>query len=122
MKKSEMKAIKECRENIIGFLHPNEMQTINAILGIDVDKLDFYTVCDLTIKNYADKKITNKKASEVFDILSQANKQFKIERYRYDKSTKTIYEFDEEHDAYLFLENSGHGRYVHLVTVNGMYI
>lgn len=75
MKLVEMKKIKESRENIIGFLHHTEIAKINELLvDFDADKKNFYDVCDEVLAQYQAKKISNKQASQIFDILMTANK------------------------------------------------
>lgn len=93
MKLIEMKNIAETRENLIGFLHFSEIQAI-----------------------------TNRKASLVFDILANANKQFKTERYRYNSATHEIYEYSQANEAYIFIKKGNQSELKNLIAENGKYI
>ncbi len=122
MKLIEMKNIAETRENLIGFLHFSEIQAINKNLNTDVDKMDFDSICDIAIKQYQDKAITNRKASQVFEILANANKQFKTERYRYNSATHEIYEYSQVNEAYIFIKKGNQSELKNLIAENGKYI
>lgn len=117
-----MKNIAETRENLIGFLHFSEIQAINKNLNTDVDKMDFDSICDIAIKQYQDKAITNRKASQVFEILANANKQFKTERYRYNSATHEIYEYSQVNEAYIFIKKGNQSELKNLIAENGKYI
>lgn len=122
MKLIEMKNIAETRENLIGFLHFSEIQAINENLNTNVDKMDFDSICSIAIKQYQDKAITNRKASLVFDILANANKQFKTERYRYNSATHEIYEYSQANEAYIFIKKGNQSELKNLIAENGKYI
>lgn len=121
MKLTEMKAIKENRHNIIGFLHFAEIQEINAnLVDFDADKKSFYVLCDEVISQYQAKKISNKKASQIFDILMTANKSIRTERFRF--AHNEIYEWDAQANAYMFRQNGRDKAYNELVAKFGKYV
>lgn len=123
MKLIEMKNIAENRENTIGFLHHSEIAIINQnLVDFDADKKSFDEICNTALKQYQDKEITNRKASLVFEILSNANKQFKNERYRYNSATHEIYEYSQTNEAYVFIKKGGQRELNALIAENGKYI
>lgn len=71
---------------------------------------------------YKDKIISNKVASQCFEILANANKEFKIERYRYDSAYKTLYKYSKECNAYLFYSKCSAQEYNVLVKRDGKFI
>ena len=124
MKIQDMKAIQENRENLLAFLHISEIQLINANLtdGVDVNHMTFDAICNVTLEQYQAKKISNKQASTVFDILSNANTQLKTERYRYNAATHEIYEYSLTHQGYIFYQKGGQRQLNALIAKNGKYI
>ena len=123
MKLIEMKNIAENRENLVDFLHHSEIAIINQnLVNFDADKKSFDEICNTALKQYQDKAITNRKASLVFEILANANKQFKTERYRYNSATHEIYEYSQAHEAYIFIKKGGQKELKNLIAENGKYI
>lgn len=122
MKKIEMLEIMSCRENVVAFLHHSEIKAINAKLadGVDVNHMNFDEICDITLNQYQDKKISNKQASAIFEILAKANKSFKIEKYRCIGNE--IYQYSPDHQAYLFYQNGGKKELDKLITENGRFV
>lgn len=121
MKKIEMLEISQNRQNLVGFLHITEVQAINAKLadGVDVDKKSFEQICSIVIDQYENKKISNKQASEIFEILANANRDFKTEQYRL--SGNQIYKYSPAHSAYLFYCNGGQRQFNNLIKENGRF-
>lgn len=123
MKLSEMKAIAENRENLRYFLHHTDIAAINAnLVNFDVDKKSFNQICEEVLTQYQDKKINNKQASVIFEILAKENKCFKIERYRFNNATKELYSYSLELQAYVFLKHSNKKELKALINENGLYI
>ena len=109
MKKIEMIEISQNRQNLTAFLHISEIKAINAKLadGVDVDKKSFDEICSIILEQYENKKISNKQASEIFEILAKANKSFKIEKFRCSHGYNEIYKYSPDHEAYLFYCKGG---------------
>lgn len=123
MKLSEMKAIAESRENLVAFLHHTDIATINAnLIDFNADKKSFIEICQETLEQYKLKKISNKNASTVFEILAYKNKNIKTERYRFNNATKELYEYSPEQQAYVFLKHSSQKELKALINENGLYI
>ena len=123
MKLIEMKNIAENRENNIGFLHHSEIAIINQnLLDFDADKKSFNDICKEVLEQYQSKKITNRQASIIFDILANANKQFKTERYRYNSATHEIYEYSQANEAYIFIKKGNQSELKNLIAENCKYI
>ncbi|MCG6816985.1 hypothetical protein [Moraxella catarrhalis] len=122
MKKIEMLEIMSCRENVVAFLHHSEIKDINAKLadGVDVDKKSFEQICSIVLDQYENKKISNKQASEIFEILANANRDFKTEQYRL--SGNQIYKYSTAHSAYLFYCNGGQRQFNNLIKENGRFM
>lgn len=122
MKLSEMKAIAENRNNVIAFLHHTDIATINAnLIDFNADKKFFNEICQATLEQYHAKKINNKQASTVFEILAE-NKNIKTERYRFNNATKELYEYSLELQSYVFLKHSNQKELKALINENGRYI
>lgn len=123
MKKIEMIEISQNRQNLVGFLHITEVQAINAKLadGVDVDKKSFDEICSIVLEQYQAKQISNKQASEVFEILAKANKSFKIEKFRCSHGYNEIYKYSPDHQAYLFYQNGGQKQLDKLIKENGRF-
>lgn len=121
MKKSEMLEISQNRQNLVGFLHITEIKAINAKLadGVDVNHMNFDEICDITLNQYQDKKISNKQASAIFEILAKANKSFKIEKFRCVGNE--IYQYSPQHSAYLFYSVGGQRKFNKLIKENGRF-
>lgn len=121
MKKSEMLEISQNRQNLVGFLHITEIKAINAKLadGVDVNHMNFDEICDITLNQYQDKKISNKQASAIFEILAKANKSFKIEKFRV--LGNEIYQYSPENQAYLFYSVGGQKQFNKLIKENGRF-
>lgn len=121
MKKIEMIEISQNRQNLVGFLHITEVQAINAKLadGVDVDKKSFDEICSIVLEQYQAKQISNKQASEVFEILANANRDFKIEKFRCVGNE--IYQYSPEHQAYLFYSVGGQRQFNKLIKENGRF-
>lgn len=103
MKLAEMVEIQQNRENLIGFLsYPQQLVLLN-ILNIDVSLLSFEDVCAIVLSQYKQKLLNNKQASECFNILSSANTDFRIERYRYNENTQDLYKYSFNHECYIFV-------------------
>lgn len=123
MKKIEMLEIMSCRENVVAFLHHSEIKAINTKLadGVDVDKKSFEQICSIVLDQYENNLISNKKASAIYEILANANKQFKIEKF-YRDAYGAIYKYSPEHRAYLFYQNGGKKELDKLITENGRFV
>lgn len=123
MKKIEMIEIATNRQNLTAFLHITEIKAITAKLadGVDVDKKSFDEICSIVLDQYENKKISNKQASEVFEILAKANKSFKIEKFCCSQGYNEIYKYSPEHDAYLFYCKGGQYKLNELVRENGRF-
>lgn len=108
MKLHDMKEIKANRQNLLAFLHITEIKAINANLAddVDVNHMNFDSICDITLEQYQAKKISNKQASIIFEILADTNKRFKTEKFRTD-GAGAIHKFSEEQNAYLFFCKGG---------------
>lgn len=110
MKLVEMKKIKESRENLVAFLHHSEIAKINELLvDFDADKKSFYAVCDEVIAQYQAKKISNKKASALFTMLAECNKNLIKTRavIMYDgEAVATVKTELEHHDDVMFGYNT----------------
>ena len=123
MKLSEMKAIAGSRNNVIAFLHHTHIATINAnLIDFNADKKSFIEICQETLEQYKLKKISNKNASTVFEILASENKNIKTERYRFNNATKELYEYSLELQSYVFLKHSNQKELKALINENGLYI
>jgi len=105
MKLSEMKEAKICRNDLVGFLHHSDISKLNTLFD-DVYKItskdSFYDLCDQAINAYSNKQLSNKIVSEIFDVLTQQNKSYRIESHRY--AAGSIFEYDADQRAYLFLK------------------
>lgn len=123
MKKIEMIEIATNRQNLTAFLHITEIKAINAKLadGGDVDKKSFDEICSIVLEQYQAKKISNKQASEIFEILAKANKSFKIEKFRCSHGYNEIYKYSPDHEAYLFYCKGGQGQLNKLIKENGRF-
>jgi len=97
----QMTHIKNCRENLVGFLHFTDILNINELLKSDISQLNFYDICDLTISKYQKREISEKTASQVFEILMTENISFRTNKYRLDKNK--LFEYSESHNAYLYV-------------------
>lgn len=124
MKLSEMLEIQDNRQNSLGFLHFSEQIVLQNLLNVEhIDKHCFVDCCNIVLSMYKDKVISNKIASKCFEILSQANINFKTERYRYDSAYKTLYKYSKEHDSYLFyLVDCSMQTYNTIIKRDGKYI
>ena len=121
MKKIEMLEIMSCRENVVAFLHHSEIKDINAKLadGVDVDKKSFEQICSIVLDQYENKQISNKQASEIFEILANSNHNFKTEQYRLNGNQ--IHKYSPAHGAYLFYCNGGQRQLNKLIKENGRF-
>lgn len=117
-----MLAIKNNRENLQAFLHCSDIAKIYALSNnlLNPDKLSFYTVSDKVISLYKDKKITNKQATSIFNILSVENTSFKTEKFRQD-GYGNILKYIAEHNAYLFYCKGGNKELNKLIKQYGEY-
>ena len=124
MKKIEMIEISQNRQNLTAFLHISEIKAINAKLadGVDVDKKSFDEICSIILEQYENKKISNKQASEIFEILAKANKSFKIEKFRCSHGYNEIYKYSPDHEAYLFYCKGGQKKLNELIRENGRFM
>ena len=104
MKLAEMVEIQQNRENLIEFLSYQQQLVLLNILNIDVSLLSFEDVCTIVLSQYKQKLLSNKQASECFNILSIANTDFRIERYRYNENTQDLYKYSFNHDCYIFVD------------------
>ena len=102
MKIQQMQAIKDTRENLIGFLHFTDINKINELISLDVNKMRFYDICDNVMQLYKNKQINNKVARTVFEILMNENTRFKIKTYRHDNMYDKLFQYSHYHKAYLF--------------------
>ena len=98
-----MVEIQQNRENLIEFLSYQQQLVLSNILNIDLTLLSFEDVCTIVLSQYKQKLISNKQASECFNILSIANTDFKIERYRYNENTQDLYVYFYNYDCYIFI-------------------
>lgn len=123
MKKSEMIEISQNRQNLTAFLHVSEIKAINAKLvdGVDVNYMNFEQICNTTLEQYQAKKISNRKASGIFEILAHSNRDFKIEKFRCSHGYNEIYKYSPDHDAYLFYCKGGQRQLNELVRENGRF-
>lgn len=105
MKLTEMRESKECRKNLTGFLHFSDISKLNELFNnhYDVDKKSFFEICDKAIDLYQSKVLSNKTVSEIFEVLENKNRHFRIESHRID-NCGAIFEYDENQKAYLFLK------------------
>ena len=103
MKLKEMVEIQHNRENLIGFLSCQQQVSLQNYLGIEVTGLSFEDICSIILSQYKQKLLSNKQASECFEILASANTDFRIERYRYNENTQDLYKYSFNHDCYIFV-------------------
>ena len=123
MKKIEMLEISQNRQNLTAFLHVSEIKAINAnLVDTNVDKKTFDEICSIVLDQYENKQISNKQASEIFEILAKANKSFKIEKFRCSHGYNEIYKYSPDHQAYLFYQNGGKKELDKLITENGRFV
>jgi len=127
MKITEIKEMIQVRSDAVGFLHMSDIVKIEQILKkIDedvitsLDKLSFNNICDKLLKIRNRK--TQKNIDKIFDILFEENINFKEERYRYDSSTNSIYQFSKEKKAYIFIKNGDRAVLNKLIRENGRFI
>ena len=121
MKKSEMLEISQNRQNLTAFLNVSEIKAINAnLVDTNVDKKTFDEICSIVLDQYENKQISNKQASEIFEILANANRDFKTEQYRLNG--KQIHKYSPEHDAYLFYSTGGQKKLNELIRENGRFL
>ncbi|AZQ93423.1 hypothetical protein C0159_05510 [Moraxella catarrhalis] len=123
MKIQQMQQIKASRENLMAFLHITEIKAINKNLAddVDVNHMNFDAICDTVLEQYQDKKINNKQASNIFEILADANENLKTEKFRAD-GAGAIFMFSEEHNAYLFYCKGGKKELNKLIKENGRFV
>ncbi|MCG6816981.1 hypothetical protein [Moraxella catarrhalis] len=120
MKKSEMIEISQNRQNLIAFLHVSEIKAINAnLVDTNVDKKTFDEICSIVLDQYENKQISNKQASEIFEILANSNHNFKTEQYRLNGNQ--IHKYSPAHGAYLFYCNGGQRQLNKLIKENGRF-
>lgn len=124
MKIQDMKAIQENRQNLTAFLHITEIKIINLLLadGVDVNHMNFEQICNTTLEQYQAKKISNRKAARIFEILAHSNRDFKIEKFRCSHGYNEIYKYSPAHGAYLFYCKGGQRQLNALIAENGKYI
>lgn len=121
MKKIEMLEISQNRQNLTAFLHVSESKVINAnLVDTNVDKKTFDEICSIVLDQYENKQISNKQASEIFETLAKANKSFKIEKFRCVGNE--IYQYSQDHQAYLFYSNGGQRKFNKLIKENGRFL
>lgn len=122
MKKSEMLEISQNRQNLTAFLHITEIKIINLLLadGVDVNHMNFEQICNTTLEQYQAKKISNRKAARIFEILAFSNRDFKIEKFRCVGNE--IYQYSLEHQAYLFYSVGGQRQFNKLIKENGRFV
>ena len=98
--------IRNSRRNSIGFLHSSDENAIDGLLGkwysIVKFRPSFYELCDKVMDLYKSKCIDNKTASRIFEIARESNSRFRTESHRFENGT--IYYYDLNADAYLFLK------------------
>ncbi|OAU97592.1 hypothetical protein [Moraxella catarrhalis] len=123
MKKSEMLEISQNRQNLTAFLHITEIKIINLLLadGVDVNHMNFEQICNTTLEQYQAKKISNRKAARIFEILAFSNRDFKIEKFRCSHGYNEIYKYSPDHGAYLFYCKGGQYKLNELVRENGRF-
>lgn len=121
MKKSEMLEISQNRQNLTAFLHITEIKIINLLLadGVDVNHMNFEQICNTTLEQYQAKKISNIKAARIFEILARSNRDFKIEKFRCIGNE--IYQYNPNHQAYLFYSVGGQRQFNKLIKENGRF-
>ena len=102
MKASEMKSIRDGRENLVGFLHISDIIKINDLFDgqYDVNEASFFEICNAAITLYNNKGVSNKDVSAIFEILKLENTSFRIESHRYELGS--IFEYSVNRKAYLF--------------------
>jgi len=98
----EMKSIKECRDNVVGFLHITDIKKLNTLFdGVyDVDRQSFDSICDKALELYNAKALSNKIVSRIFEIVSCENSSFRVESHRFE--SHSIFEY--AYGYYLFLK------------------
>lgn len=116
MKTSEMIEIKNSRINVTAFLHFTEIKLLDEQLdqwySVSESKPSFHRLCDEIISLYRDKKISNKKASKIFEVLISIMIPLRKESHRFDNGK--IYEYSAEHRAYLFLKKGSYKEFTKL--------
>jgi len=106
---TEMKEISINREDLVGFLSHAEIATISQLLIHPCNGLSFKVICKLTTDAYSDKRVTNRAATKVFNILAEANTHYLKESHRYEHGS--IYEYSEAHQAYIFLKKGSRRKF-----------
>jgi len=119
MKISQMQNIRNCRKNVIGFLHHTDIAKINDLTGFDASGKSFYEVCDGVLSLYAAKVASNKEASAAFEILAAENTNFRTENFRVNCGD--ILKYSEQHKAYVFFQKNGKGVLTNLIKNFGEY-
>lgn len=117
-----MLSIKNSRYNLQAFLHMSDIAAIQKLSNnlLNPDKLCFYSVCDSVIDLYKDKQITNKQATNIFNILMMQNTMFKKEQFRQD-GYNNILRYSVGYNAYLFYCNGGNKELNKLIEQYGEY-
>ena len=120
MKLSTIQTMILSRKNVIAFLHMSDITKLNILLSTDVAKMSFNEISAIIIAKYKNKEISNKKMCTCIAIILQNNDHVKKERYHFDGYT--IYEYDAENCAYLFVKEGTYKEYTQLMSKNGEYV
>lgn len=104
MNRLAMVEISKNRNNLVGFLHMSDIAKLDELFDnhFKVDKKSFSEICDAALNAYDSKSISNKSASNIFEILSTENTSLKIESHRFEDHK--IYEYDVDTGSYMFLK------------------
>lgn len=99
MKIQQMQEIRNSRHNLVGFLDAADHVKIRELTCLDTN-VPFWVLADAVINEYEAGRITNKAASEVFEILKRENTSIRTEKYRFE--TGSLFAFDSDANAYIY--------------------
>ena len=130
MKLVEIKEMVEIREDVVAYLYMDDIIKIQQLLNksnicYDNDSdvistsMSFKTISSLLLKYRTPKN--RKYIDKIFEIILAENSMFKTERYRFDENN-SIYEYDESHGAYMFLQVGTQNNVNLLINQNGRFI
>jgi len=118
MKKKDILEMIECREDRVGFLHMSQHTEIRNLLDGNIDtNVSFLKLTDALMSM---RDGNRKKVDKALEIIFEANDSFKKERYRYEFGK--VYEYSEEHGAYLFLCYCTNNELNKMIRENGKYL